>query len=467
MNAFRAGLLAATAVAATAAGAGPAAAQPPATVAIRNARIVPVAGPVVESGTIVLAGGLIRAIGARVEVPAEAVVIDGTGLTVYPGLIDGLTDFGLGAGGQGAPGGQAGGQAGASRAATPGGATRPARGPQDRPASTPWVQAADEFRPDARRLETWRHGGFTSLVVAPSTGIFPGQAALVNLSGAERGEAVVRARVALPVSLRPPGGFGNFPGSLMGVVAYIRQVFGDTRHYGQLARQYEASPRGRTRPEYDRTVLTLHEALAAKTPVLLPAVRASEIDRALRLGEELEVPTVIYGGHDAAAVAPRLATARVPVLVSLKWPEKNKDADPDAPESLQVLELRDRAPGAPAALAAQKVPFAFYSDGLAAPKEVLSGVRKAIDAGLSREAALRALTLEVAQIYGVADRVGSLEVGKIANLVVTRGELFDTDSSVVHVFVDGLRFDAPPATPAAGEPAGPASPVAPRSEGGR
>jgi len=438
-----------------------ASAQEPMTVAIRNARLVPVSGPVVETGTIVLSGGLIRAVGPRVEVPAEAVVIDGTGLTVYPGLIDAMTDFGL-------PGGAAGGgAASATRPATPAPA-RPVRGPQDRPASTPWVHAADEFRPEARRVETWRHGGFTSVVVAPSTGLFPGQAALVNLSGAERGEAVVRARVALPITMRPQGGFASFPGSLMGVVAYVRQVFSDTRHYGQLARQYDANPRGRPRPEYDRTVLALHDALAAKTPVLLPAVTAPEIDRMLTLAHELDVPVVLYGGHDAASALPRLADAKVPVLVSAKWPEKSKDADPDAPEPLRVLELRDRAPGAPAALATRRLPFAFYSDGLDTPKDMLANVRKAIDAGLSREAALRALTLDTATIFGVADRLGTLETGKIANVVVTTGDLFDTDTTIAHVFVDGLRFDVPPA-PANGKPAGvgPATSPARLQEGGR
>lgn len=460
MNAVRIATLASVATC-TVLAAAPAVAQSPGTIAIQNARIVPVSGPVIETGTIVIGGGLIRAVGARVETPSEAVVIDGKGLTVYPGLIDAMSDFGLPAGGppQGAQGGP--GQAGPPRAATP---ARPARGPQDRPGSTPWLQAADEFRPDPRRLEAWRQGGFTAIVATPSTGIFPGQAAVINLSGAERTEAVVRARVALPVGMRPSGGFASFPGSLMGVMAYVRQVFADTRHYAMLSRQYESSPRGRTRPEYDRTVLALHEALTAKTPVMLPAVTVPEVDRMLRFAEELDVPVVLYGAHDAASAAPRLAQARVPVIVSAKWPEKAKDADPDAVEPLRVLELRDRAPATPAALASQKVTFAFYSDGLAGPKEVLANVRKAIAAGLSADAAVRALTLDAAQIYGVADRLGSLETGKIANVIVTSGPLFDEKTTIEHVFVDGSRFDVPDTPTPARQ--GPPS-TAPRLEGVR
>ena len=408
-------------------------AQDIAPVAIRNARIVPVSGAPIEAGTILLADGIIRAVGTRVDVPPEAVIIDGVGLTVYPGLIDALTDFGVGsATSNGAQ------QAGPTRTGA-----RPARGPEDRPGSSPWVQAADEFSPDTRRLEAWRQAGFTSVVAAPSGGILPGQAAVVNLSGAERGESVVRAAVALPVSLRPPASTATFPGSLMGVVAYVRQVFLDTRHYGTLARAYAANPKGRARPEYDRTVTTLHDVLVAKTPVLLPATTAAEIDRVVRFGRELDVPFVVYGGHDAARAATTLAAARTAVLLSARWPEKSKDADPDVREPLRVLELRDRAPGAAAALAAQKVPFAFYSDGLPGPTELLANIRTAIDAGLPRDAALRALTLEPARIYGVADRLGSLEAGKIANVVVVSGDLFDTGATVRHVFIDGQRFDVP------------------------
>ncbi len=465
MTGTRSGVLAAIAAAAfVMATAAPAPAQDAPAVAIRNVRIVPVSGPVIESGTILLSDGLIRAVGTRVDVPAAAAVIDGAGLTVYPGLIDAMTDRGLatrtasassaaGGGAQGRPGGAA--------------ASRAIRGPQDRPASTPWVQAADEFRPDARLVETWRHGGFTSLVAVPSTGILPGQAAVVNLSGAERSEAVVRAGVALPIVLRPQGGFGSFPGSLMGVIAYVRQVFSDTRHYGQLSRQYEASPRGRTRPEYDRTVLALHDALTARTPALLPATTGPEVDRALRLGTELDVPVIVYGAHEAADSAAVLARAKVPVLVNADWPEKPKDADPDAPELLRDLERRERAPATPAALAAQKVTFAFYAGGLDSPRDVLTHVRTAIEAGLSRDAALRALTLHPAQIFGVGERLGTLEPGKIANLVVTRGDLFDEDVTFVHVFVDGVRFDVPPRESTSGSPERSNATAGPRAEGAR
>ncbi len=410
-----------------------ASAQDVAPVVIQNARIVPVSGPVLNNGTVVMAGGLIRAIGPRVAIPPEADIIDGTGLTVYPGLIDALTDLGMAT---------TRGDATSSATGRPAPA-RLARGPEDRPGSSPWLQAADEFRPDAKRLEHWRHAGFTTVMAAPAIGILPGQSAVINLSGGELADAVVRSGAALPITLRPPASSASFPGSLMGVVAYVRQVFVDARHYAALADWYEANPRGRLRPEYDRTVLALHEVLTARTPVLLPAGSAAEIERMVTFGQELDVPFMLYGGHDAAAAAGRLAKAKVPVLVSANWPQKPKDADPDARESLRVLELRERAPAVAAALAAEKVRFAFYSDGLSGPAAMLTNVRKAIAAGLPRDAALRALTLTPAQLYGVGDRLGSLEAGKIANLIVVAGDLFDEQALVTHVFIDGRRFDVP------------------------
>lgn len=447
MNAARLRTMAFVAACAIA-GPGMSQAQDVAPVAIRNAPIVPISGPVLESGTIVLSKGLIRAVGARVDVPAEAVIIDGSGLTVYPGLIDALTDIGL------APSASAGSPGGAPPAGgQPRTPPRQIRGPQDRPASTPWLQAADEFKPDERRLETWRNGGFTTAVVAPKAGILPGQAAVINLGGEGLQHSVVRGAVALPINMTAPGGFRSFPGALMGVISYVRQVFLDTRHYDGLSTQYESHPRGRTRPDHDRTVQALQDVLDAKVPVLLPAVTEVQIDRMIAFGRELDVPFVLYGAHQGYAAAGRIAKARVPVLMSAKWPERAKDADPDADESLRVLELRDKAPGTPAALAAQKVPFAFYSDGLAAPGEMLANVRKAVSAGLSADAALRALTLDAAQIYGVQDRLGSLETGKIANLVVVQGDLLGEKSTVKHVFVDGRRFDIPPPdTPARSGP---------------
>ncbi len=141
------------------------------------------------------------------------------------------------------------------------------------------------------------------------------------------------------------------------------------------------------------------------------------------------------------AVAPELTASKLPVLVDLKWPEAEKDADPDAETSLRTLRFRDRAPSTPAALQKAGVKFAFYSGAITSPKDLIPAVKRSIDAGLSEDAALRAMTLSTAEIYGLADVLGSIEKGKIANLLVTDGDLFDKKTKIKMVFVDGKKFE--------------------------
>jgi imidazolonepropionase-like amidohydrolase len=406
--------------------------------AIKGARVVPVSGPAIDGATVVMAHGLITAVGKDAPIPPEAWVVEGAGLTVYPGLIDALTNLGLAAGET------------ATALPTPGTPSPPprapsqpqAQGPEDRPSTTPWENAADRVSLEDGRLASWRKAGFTAAVTAPDRGIFTGQAALIHLAGETTRHLVLKTPVALRMNLDAPGGFRGFPGSLMGVIAYARQTYLDAEHDAKAWSTYESNPRGLARPSYDRALGPIRAAVTAGRPVLYPAHWAKEIHRAMALGDEVGARFVIYGGHQAHQVASTLAARKAAVLMSLKWPEKEKDVDPDADESLRVLRFRDLAPSAPAALEKAGVRFAFYSDGIAAPQELLKNVRLAIDAGLSKEAALRAFTLSAAEIYGVADRLGSVEPGKVADLVVTDGDLFEEKTKVKMVFVDGRKYES-------------------------
>lgn len=399
--------------------------------AITNAKIVTASGSVIESGTVVISDGLIAAVGKDVTVSPEALVIEGKGLTVYPGLIDAFTDIGL------------------QSATTPTGLGRESataqqravRGPQDRPATTPWLVAADEIKADDKRIETWRRGGFTTALSVPKTGIFSGQGSLVNLAGNSPSEMVVKSPVNLQINFQAGSGFGSFPSSLMGVISYIRQVILDTRRYSAATNAYTSNPKGIKRPSYDRTTETLHKAFEAGLPVTMPAVTASDIRRVIRLAEEFNIQPLIVGAHQGYEVAQLLASRKISVFVSAKWPERDRNADPDAEESLRVLRLRTLAPSTPAAFVKAGVKFAFYSDGLSSPKEMLKNIKASIDAGLRPEDALSALTLWPAEILGVADRLGSIEAGKIANLVVTDGDIFSEKTKVKMVFVDGSKFE--------------------------
>lgn len=425
------------------------AAAAPSRVAIHDARIVTVSGPVIEKGTVLLRGGLIEAVGADVTVPPDAWVIDGAGLTVYPGLIDGLSTIGIP---DAAPPPATGARAAAAtpRPATPAPATPaapPARGPEDRPATTSWQNAADLIQPSDRRIETFRNGGFTTAATFPVRGIFAGQGAMIDFAGEKSGQMVVTAPIGQYITMSTSGSFGNYPGSLMGTIAYVRQIYLDADQYKTAKAIYAKSARGIARPDYDRAL----EGVLESPRILLPAERAVEFTRMARFGRELKQPFILYGGHEAYRSAEVIRQSGVPVLVSLKWPEKARDGDPDEIENIHVLETREKAPSGPAELSKMGVRFAFYTDGLATPKEVMKAVKKAIDAGLKPEEALRAMTLSPAEIYNLADRLGSIDKGKIANLVVTRGDLFQDKTEVKYVFVDGQKFEPvvedPPATP--------------------
>ena len=402
--------------------------------AIRGARIVPVSGPPVENATVVMAHGVITAIGKDVAIPPDAWVVEGKGLTVYPGLFDSFTDVGIPAA---TPASGGSGEGGPRRPPT----QEVSRGPEDRPGTTPWRSAADELSLSDKRIDSWRNAGFTTVVSAPKGGMFPGQASLLDLAGDRASELVVKTPVAIPVSLQPSGGFGNFPGSLMGALAYVHQVWIDTDWSTRAQTVYDKNPRGVARPPYDHTESVLAEALEDHTLVLIPANNSVQLLRALQLVDVWRVGGVIYGGQMAYEVAGEIGAKKVPVLVNLKWPEAEKDADPDEKPSLRTLRFRDKAPSSPAALAKAGVKFAFYSGGITVPKDILKAAKKSIDAGLAPDAALRALTITPAEIYGVSDRLGSIETGKIANLVVTDGDLFNEKTKIKLVFVDGKRFE--------------------------
>jgi hypothetical protein len=401
--------------------------------AIRNATVVPVSGPRIENATVIVSRGIISAIGKDATVPEEAWVIDGAGLTVYPGLIDAFTDVGLTLAASPAAA-----HPGSDESARP---QRPiSRGPEDRPGSTPWRDGADEATLGDKRVETWREAGFTTVVSAPKGGIFPGQAAVLDLAGERNGDMVVKSPVAIPVSLQPVGTFASFPGSLMGTLSYVHQVWLDTEWSGKAEAIYEKNPRSVARPRYDRTNSALADALEDHALVLIPANNPVELRRALDLPELWHVKGVIYGGQASYEVASEIAAKKLPVLVDLKWPEIEKDSDPDDVPSLRTLRFRDRAPSSPAALSKSGAKFAFYSGGITAPKDILKAAKKSIDAGLSPDAALRALTLSSAEIFGIADRLGSIEKGKIANLVIADGDIFNEKTKIKYVLVDGQRF---------------------------
>ena len=410
----------------------------PSAIAIRDAHVVTVSGEDLPKGTVLLRNGLIEDVGAQVSIPADAWVIDGTGLTVYPGFVNALSAWGLAPTATNTSRG--GGSNATSTAATPTGAAEPrVHGPEDRPQNYSFERAADVVTPMDGKLEAARAAGFTSAATFEERGIFRGLGAYIDLAGERGRDMVVAEPIGQLISVTRTAGFGRgFPSSLMGHLSYIRQMFLDLGHYQEAKAIYAANPNGQQRPGYDHTL----EGLAESPRLLMPAVESQQIERMVQFGPELKKPYILYGMHEAFKDIDFLKRANVPLLVSLKWPEKPKDADPADVPNYRDLVLREQAPTVPGLLAKAGMKFAFYSDGVDAAADLKKALKKAIDGGLARPDAIRALTLTPAEYYGVADRTGSVAKGKIGNLVVMKGEAFEDKTTVEYVFVDGMQFKA-------------------------
>jgi hypothetical protein len=275
----------------------------------------------------------------------------------------------------------------------------------------------------------------------------------------------VRAPVALTVQFSAGGGFGGgYPGSLMGTVSYIRQSFYDAMRYRDEVERYSRIKRGVSRPDHDRRLASLQPALRGELPVLFVTNSDGDIRRALMIADEFKLKPIIEGALYGYRVADLLKARNVPVILSLDFPKRPNDLPDDEEETLRTLRARAETPKGAAILARAGVKFAFTSGSLR-PQDFIANVQKAIENGLSKDEALRALTINAAEIMGASDQLGTIEVGKIANLVVASGDLLAKDTKVRHVFIDGNQIelkkpDAPPARgTGGGRPGGAAGPA--------
>ncbi|MFN2567638.1 MAG: amidohydrolase family protein [Gemmatimonadaceae bacterium] len=426
----------------------------PSAYAITNARIVtaaPQGAGTIERGTIVIRNGVIQAVGPSVSTPADARVIDGNGLTVYPGFIDAHASLGIPA-----PRGQ---QNLASR--FPGvpaemlafAAQQQGGGQQQQPSGAPnslyppglqpEIRAIDQIRVEASAFESAHTAGITTSLTAPREGIFMGQSALISLAGDTPAELLVRSPVALHVGFTPLRQ-GTYPGSLLGVFASLRQMLLDAQHYGQLQAAYARNPRGMTRPQHDPSLAALQPVLAREMPVVMWAGTQREIERALDLAKEFNLRAILAGGNEAYKVVDRLRADGIPVIATLNFPRRPERQSEDAdPEPVRVLRERAEAPKNPGRLAQAGIRFAFTDGGMSnLGTDFLSNLRSAVDNGLPQDQAVRALTIDAARILGAEDRIGSIEVGKIANLTLVRGpSVFDRNARVTQVFIDGRPIE--------------------------
>ena len=405
--------------------------------AITNAKIVTVSGATIDKGTIVIRNGIIDAVGANVATPADAQVFDATGLTVYPGFIDALTNLGMAAPAAPQGGGRGGGGGGPAPAAA---AAAPSSNSNYAAGLRPDDSAFTEIREGETQFDANRNAGFTTALTIARTGIFNGQSAVIDLAGESVAAMVVKSPFAEHITFSTIP--GQYPGSLLGTFAAIRQHFLDAQRLQEMEKAYTANPKGMKRPDMDKSLEALFPAINGKMPVVINANREKEIIRAIDLIKEFKLNGIIAGGQEAWKVTDRLKATNIPVLLSLNFPKRTAAASPESdPESLDTLRFRAETPKCAAKLAAAGVKFAFQSGGATVIGDFFTNAGNAVAGGLSRDAAIRAMTLGSAELLGIDNRLGSIETGKIANLAIVKGDLFGRDKFVPQIIVDGKVFE--------------------------
>lgn len=403
---FRAAALAASAIA-FAVLAGGASAQ---TIAITGGKVFPVSGPPIENGTVVITNGRITAVGANVTVPSDAQRIDATGKWVTPGLINSSTQLGLVEIGQVAD-------------------TRDARalGKDNIAAAfTVW----DGLNPNSVMLAPARKEGVTTFVVLPTGGLVSGQAAIIDLVNGTTTDMMLRSPVAMVAEIGDAQQAGT--GSRGELIVKLKELLEDTRFFMTHRAEFD---RAQTR-RFDESRMDLEAmipVIQGKLPLLVTVDKESDIDAAMRIAREFGLKLIIGGGAEAWMMADKLAAAHIPVLTG---------AMNNIPAGFAALGQRQENP---ALLVEAGVHVGLVGNAGGGDEEAFN-VRNikqeagnSVAYGLSWENALKAVTIWPAEIFGVADRVGSLQPGREANVVVWSGDPFEFTTRAEHVWVRGVE----------------------------
>ena len=377
------------------------------TIAITGGRVHPVRGAPIENGTVLIRDGRIVAVGENVTIPGDARRIDATGKVVTPGLINGATALGL-------------------REIGAVGETVEVRA-QGEDAIAASVRVWDGLNPTSVLIAPSRDEGVTSVVVLPAGGLLAGQAAFVDLTEGSVPDMVVRGPVAMVGQLGSAAQTGT--GSRAEMFAKLREVLDDARVYARRRADFE---RGASRELAARRLdlEALQPVLGGELPLLLDVDKASDIQAALRLAREYEVRLAILGGAEAWMVASELAAGRVPVLTG---------AMNNIPGSFSTLGSRQENAAMLRSAGVQVVIVGGAGEAFNV-RNIRQEAGNAVAYGLPWEEALRGVTLAPAELFGVADRYGTLEAGRVANLVVWSGDPFEFSTDAEHVFVRGREI---------------------------
>lgn len=419
----------------------------PAAYALENVTVVHADGRQEAGVTLVIRRGLIQAMGPGVVVPPDATVLEGDSLRVYPGLVDaqGTADLDW---------------------PSPEAAGAPSWDlPRDAQGFTPHRLVAHFLSGTGADHRAQRNAGIVAAGIHPGRGMAPGQSATVlfKRTAETPWDLVMEPRAGLFLSFQ--GASGGYPSSLFAVMAHFRQMFEDAARYSLIQNEYRADPRGLTHPRWDPDFEILTEAASGQIPVFFRADEDEDIRRILSLSDEIGFRPMIVGGEEAWQLADDLAARGIPVLVSVAFPSPREWEPPEEGEEAEGMEAgpaREEAlePGAarekerlenayanPSRLLAAGVEVALTSGG--GEGDLLEGVRKTMEYGLSEGDALTAVTETPASLLGVSNVV-HVEPGMAANLVVTDGPLFEEGTLVRFTFVEGELEKGREARPAGG-----------------
>lgn len=399
--------------------AGAVSAQGPESYAIRNARIVTVTGPVIENGTVVISGGKISAVGVDVSVPSGAKVIEGRGLSVYPGMIDADTELGL----------------------TEIGSVAGSVDTNEIGDNNANIHVDVAIRPDSSHIAVTRVNGITTALTAPRGGLIAGQSAIINLDGWTPREMVLKSPAAMHINWPAAGGGRGFGGefgpggqqrSLTELrreqerqIDNLRKILRDAAAYGD-AKDARAKDPSLPRQDVDLKLEALVPVVRGQMPVVINVNLERDIKSAIAFVSEMKLKAIISGGVEAYKVADQLKARNIPVIVGPVLRVPVKEDDPyDAPFANAGL------------LAKAGVKIAFQTNDSAYSRNLPYHAGMAAAFGLAKDEALKAVTINPAEIFGIADKVGSVEKGKIANLIVTDGDPLEIRTQIKHLFING------------------------------
>ncbi|GAB4319649.1 MAG: amidohydrolase family protein [Candidatus Zixiibacteriota bacterium] len=404
----------------------------PAVFALTNARIVAMPGTVIDPGTVVVRDGIIVAVGGAVTVPDDAVVRDMEGRTIYAGFINAYSEAG------GGDRDERRGRTNNSDEESKSGSAAAASYWNEN--VTPEKRASTGFTPNEKSNKELRAQGITAQLIAPGDGIIRGTSVLVSTGDSDNNRVIIRDDVALHGQLTARRG-GGYPNSPMGAMSLFRQAFYDADWYQKAWEAYTSSPT-LPRPEKIEALAALQPYRNGLKPVMIDAGDELYCLRVNQVASELGLKAIIRGSGNEYRRLNDIAATGLPIVVPLKFPEAPDVSTPEMAMEASLEELMhwDIAPENPGRLAAKGVAIAFTADGLKDKSEFLKQVRLAVKRGLDKDAALSALTVTPAQLFGAAGEIGTIEAGKLANFVVTDGDIFEKDTKIIETWVDGVRY---------------------------